>query len=80
MVPSPYLGDCPQMMYVSQCFEILLKGWDILVTQDTEKKGKMVNILALIINFRAVVTQSDYLFSENSNPFVPSWLLLEKCF
>ena len=40
----------------------------------------MVNILALIINFEVDVTQLDYLFSENSNPFVPSWLLLEKCF
>jgi len=40
----------------------------------------MANILALIINFKVDVTQLDYLFSENSNPFVPSWLLLEKCF
>lgn len=49
--------------------EILLKCWNILVTQDIEKEEKMDNILALIINFGAAVTQLDYLFSENSNPF-----------
>lgn len=45
------------------------------MTQDTKKeKKKMANILAFI----RIVTQLDYLFSENSNTFVP-WRLSEKC-